>query len=208
MLESSLPKYDVGATQKCEADLKITGGSSPTLRCWQNISWGEQESHLGGSAHWGVGDPVATTLTPGPAPRRRCPLQIHLINVTLSRSATRNLRENSPLFSPDSCPGPKVELKHMWEVTKAPHPPGPRSASVQEGGHRPPTDLPSDSDYNLCHIFSEFRRTFSELEERPTASSQSLGSLGSHLLSKKIPEEQSWMPQVPTPILKSDKTAG
>lgn len=166
MLGNSLPKYEVGAAQKCEADLKITGGSSPALARQQNISGRERESHLGGSAHWGVGDPVATTLTPAPDPDCRCPLQIHLINVTLSSSGTRNLRENSPLFFPDSCLGPKVESKHMWGVTKAPHPPGPCSASVQEG--RSPglqLTLPVTRITICATFFQTFRGTFSELEK-------------------------------------------
>lgn len=97
---------------------------------------------------------------------------------------------------------------HVWEVTKAPHPPGPRSASVQEGqspGLQP--TLPVTQITICTTFFQTFRGTFSELKKRPTASSQSLGSLGSRFLSMKIPEEQSQMLQVPTPILKSDKTA-
>lgn len=117
-------------------------------------------------------------------------------------------QRKQPFVLPRELFGAKGGVKTLVGGHEGPTLPGPRSAPVQEGGHRPPTDLPSDSEYNLCHIFSEFRRNFSELEKRPTASSQSLGSLGSHFLSTKIPEEQSWMPQVPTPILKSDKTAG
>lgn len=135
-----------------------------------------------------------------------CPSRIHWM-CTLSRSATRNLRENSPLFFPDSCLGPKVESKHTCERSRRPAPTWTPFSLVQEGqspGLQPTLPV---TQITICTTF--FRHSEEPfLSSKRPASSQSLGSLGSTLLGgMKIPEEQSQMLQVLTPILKSDKTA-
>lgn len=66
----------------------------------------------------------ASTIRPytWPCPTYRCPIQTHLTNTTLSRSAIRAQVENGALFFSDSCFRLILESKHMWEVTKAPTP--------------------------------------------------------------------------------------
>lgn len=132
----------MNAAQKLGPELKSYRRPTFHTEHWQNISGRDKESHLGGAAFsrcWESNHnhpPLHPTIHPytWPCPACRCPVQIYLTNTTLSRSATRALGKSSTLFFPDSCFRLKVESKHMWEVRKAPQPPGPSSACVQVEG--------------------------------------------------------------------------